>query len=500
MENDILKLDAVLSLTEDEASGVVISQSAWDKGLGAYHLTLVGRLLSHRTVHFEALRGSLAHLIQATRGMALSQFDEPLAVNLDWSPFFVHIHDLPYGQHTLDVIVHIGTCLGSWLHASDISRDIAFHETVHIHINLYMMLPLKRALRLCSESGEEMVVRFPTNHFRISVTFVESWATPVASVIFGLGINFQTRGVICLTGLGCVPRGHHNVWALSRLQFAPPMFGVLHLTLAMLAAFVAVLLCLVIFSLLPVALPAAVNCVSPLPVPTAPCQFWALDLILSKLPLVDVPVAAVSPEVLGPTSGRGFGGRERRGRPRGRSIVSRTAGSSHRGGFGKKWILPASLIEGSSPRPLKRLSIESPSHALFLDRAVACDARSELFPAARVLNLPTVYSDHTPILIQLKFRSNSDGPNTQRVFRFEAFWTRSAECDQIVSDVWSQPSTGTSGYPALECLTQSAEMLTCWNYITYRTSRKRIKWLEDHLWKRESQQLSSTGRSELIAC
>ncbi|KAK4417244.1 hypothetical protein Salat_2550000 [Sesamum alatum] len=59
----------------------------------------------------------------------LSQSEDPLSVNLDWCPFFVHIHNLPYGQRTLEV-------------------------------NINVTLPLKQALRFCSESGEESVVRF----------------------------------------------------------------------------------------------------------------------------------------------------------------------------------------------------------------------------------------------------------------------------------------------------------------------------------------------------
>ncbi|KAK4424714.1 hypothetical protein Salat_1665000 [Sesamum alatum] len=199
MESDILQFDSVLSLTEDEAAGVIIPQAALDKGSSAYRLTLVGRLLSHRTVLFHALKGSLVHLIQATRGMVvhkvsesrfclvfshqedlrrvldlrpwifdknllifqpLAQSDDPLSVNLDWCPFFVHIHDLPFGQRTLAVIQHIGGCVGSWLSDHAIEQDISFYETVRIRININVTKPLKRALRICSKSGEESMIRF----------------------------------------------------------------------------------------------------------------------------------------------------------------------------------------------------------------------------------------------------------------------------------------------------------------------------------------------------
>ncbi|KAK4428494.1 hypothetical protein Salat_1149000 [Sesamum alatum] len=326
-------------------------------------------------------------------------------------------------------------CLGSWLHASDISRDIAFHEMVRIGINLNVTLPLKRALRLCSETGEETVVRF--SYERLSNFSYLCGKLGQISRFCDLRFGDQFSD----------PGSHmpYGAW----LHASGPS-----------RLFVAVLLCLVIFSSLPVAVRVLRrreilgcgqdrylrnNCHrfrnsylqrlisrSPLPVPTAPSRYWApgederlsgkvdcpthlghsnffasgplqpsvklgptlsgapmhpathcdpilkgphlhlidessssrlanelstpsiadsnflsleltrrplkgvaidlesgsafpslsqKDLILSKLSLVDVPVVDVSPEVLGPTSGRGFGGRGRRGRSRGRSMV-----------------------------------------------------------------------------------------------------------------------------------------------------------------------------------
>ncbi|KAK4423213.1 hypothetical protein Salat_1904100 [Sesamum alatum] len=146
MESDILQFDYVLSLTEDEAAGVVIRQAAWDKGSSAYRLAPVGRLLSHRTVLFDALKGFLVHLIQATRGMVVHKVSESR-----FCLVFSHQGDLR--RRTLAVIQHIGDCVGSWLSEHDIAWDISFYETVCIRININVTRPLKRALRICSESG-----------------------------------------------------------------------------------------------------------------------------------------------------------------------------------------------------------------------------------------------------------------------------------------------------------------------------------------------------------
>ncbi|KAK4413541.1 hypothetical protein Salat_2766700 [Sesamum alatum] len=199
MESDLLKLDTVLSLTEEEAPGLVIPQSDWEKGAGGFRLTLVGRLLTHRSVLFDSLKDSLVRQFQTARGVLVRKvsdsrfclvfnhfedlrrvldlrpwiFDrnlvvlqplaltgDPLTTNLDWCPFFVHVHDLPYPQRTVAVVRYIGDCLGAWMDATDISRDISWFENVRVRLNINVTVPLKCALRLRSEHGDEVVVRF----------------------------------------------------------------------------------------------------------------------------------------------------------------------------------------------------------------------------------------------------------------------------------------------------------------------------------------------------
>ncbi|KAK4435072.1 hypothetical protein Salat_0670500 [Sesamum alatum] len=95
MEGDLLRLDSVLSLMEEEGLGVLIPQSEWKKGVGVIRLTLIGLLL------------------------------------------------------------YIGEFLGAWLDGDDNGRFISWFETVRIRTNSNVLVPLKRALRLHSELGDE---------------------------------------------------------------------------------------------------------------------------------------------------------------------------------------------------------------------------------------------------------------------------------------------------------------------------------------------------------
>ncbi|KAK4438736.1 hypothetical protein Salat_0208200 [Sesamum alatum] len=197
MDGDILRLDSVLSLIVEEGEGVCIPQSDWTIGLGGFRLTLVGRLLSPRSVNFEVLKDSLTCMFHTVRGVVvrkvsesrfclifnhfedlrrvldlrpwifyrnlvvlqpLSSSADPIEVNLDWSPFFVHVHDLPLAQRTVAVMRYIGARLGAWLDAEDVAKDISWYDTVRIWININITAPLKCALRLCSEFGDEVMV------------------------------------------------------------------------------------------------------------------------------------------------------------------------------------------------------------------------------------------------------------------------------------------------------------------------------------------------------
>ncbi|KAK4435975.1 hypothetical protein Salat_0761200 [Sesamum alatum] len=93
------------------------------EGLGDCSRTLVGRLLSHRPLHFESFKGSLIQILRASGGVAirkrLNPSEDPLTTSLDWSFLFVHVHDLPYGLRT-ESFVDPGplTPYGAWLHAA----------------------------------------------------------------------------------------------------------------------------------------------------------------------------------------------------------------------------------------------------------------------------------------------------------------------------------------------------------------------------------------------
>ncbi|KAK4430910.1 hypothetical protein Salat_0852900 [Sesamum alatum] len=151
MDSDLSRLSASLSLTEDEDSDPVMSTGVWHADTAVQGFLVVGRLLSARSFHPEALHSTLRASFNPVRGMefrmterdhfllkffhtldrqrvlasCLWAFDKnllvlapveslenPALVDLNRCEFHIHIHGLPIGKMTQEGVTWIGNRLG----------------------------------------------------------------------------------------------------------------------------------------------------------------------------------------------------------------------------------------------------------------------------------------------------------------------------------------------------------------------------------------------------
>ncbi|KAK4438678.1 hypothetical protein Salat_0202300 [Sesamum alatum] len=119
MDGDILRLDLVLSLMVEEGEGVCIPQSEWDKGAGGFRLSLVGRLLSHRPVHFDALKDSLTSMFQTVRGVVVRKVSESCFNHFEDLRRVLDLRPWIFDRNFVDHFVDCGTKTpyGAWLRA-----------------------------------------------------------------------------------------------------------------------------------------------------------------------------------------------------------------------------------------------------------------------------------------------------------------------------------------------------------------------------------------------
>ncbi|KAL0345399.1 UNVERIFIED_CONTAM: putative mitochondrial protein [Sesamum radiatum] len=113
-----------------------------------------------------------------------------------------------------------------------------------------------------------------------------------------------------------------------------------------------------------------------------------------------------------------------------------------------------------------------------LDRACATLDWRNLFPTAQVVALSAKGSDHNPLLIALKVATGFVSMQRRKLFRFEAMWARSAECEALVQDLWGRDCHGAAGTRVMHRIQRIRAGLMEWDKLKFGNVRRRIKELE----------------------
>ncbi|KAL0427400.1 UNVERIFIED_CONTAM: hypothetical protein Slati_2914800 [Sesamum latifolium] len=81
-------------------------------------------------------------------------------VALDDCDFYIHVHDLPLSMMNLGMTTLIGNRLGSFRDLDSDNTGCSWGATMRIQVSLNVHQPLKRALKLRSPIGKELMIRF----------------------------------------------------------------------------------------------------------------------------------------------------------------------------------------------------------------------------------------------------------------------------------------------------------------------------------------------------
>ncbi|KAM2626797.1 hypothetical protein TB2_000341 [Malus domestica] len=73
-----------------------------------------------------------------------------------------------------------------------------------------------------------------------------------------------------------------------------------------------------------------------------------------------------------------------------------------------------------------------------IDRALINGLWQDLWPESLVTHGTVMGSDHCPLIL----KTNSESMRGRRVFKFEAFWAKENECDQVVRSCWNRQEPG----------------------------------------------------------
>ncbi|KAK4434561.1 hypothetical protein Salat_0618900 [Sesamum alatum] len=435
MESEILKFDYVLFLTLEEASGIVIPQLAWDKGLGDCRRALVDRLLSHRSVHFESFKGSLSQFLRTAQGVNVCKvfesrfcliFDhiEDLRRVLDLRPWIFY-HNLL----SVDVLRFIGAHLGAWFDEDNIESHITWLESVRIRVNINVSIPLKRALTLHSEHGATVMVRFSYE------------CLPNFCYLCGkLGYIGQFCDLRFNEGfVDHRPATPYGAWlrASGLLRRLGPVTDVIRPTY-----------------------------VRPSPsVATESRSVHRGAHIFGGFRRVKGG-ASRSDKVMGDNTVGLPAEREQLAHDQEQLV--RTCAKAH----GSQALAP---VVGIISWALL-LSTSYPTDATL---SVAC---SEAVSELRLVDIPLsdslLHGLAGALLISLYRRVDAESQFPPKSFKFEVAWARMAECSQLISDAWVGWPVDDSEFPALARLNRCSEKFVGWSRHRLRGVHQRIKWLE----------------------
>ncbi|KAL0292489.1 UNVERIFIED_CONTAM: hypothetical protein Sradi_6986200 [Sesamum radiatum] len=199
MEAELTRLGKALDLTETEEMGVVMPTGVWHADSESRGFHVVGRLLSHKPYHGEALKIILHSSFNPAKGMEISfiehdrfllkfahvldrervlangpwafeknllvlatvaEDENPDEVDLNWCPFHVRIHGLPIGKMTSDVASFIGSKIGR-IQTSDLQRNpSSWGSFLRVRVAIDVSKPLPRALKIRTVLGDEQLVTF----------------------------------------------------------------------------------------------------------------------------------------------------------------------------------------------------------------------------------------------------------------------------------------------------------------------------------------------------
>ncbi|KAL0352088.1 UNVERIFIED_CONTAM: LINE-1 retrotransposable element O protein [Sesamum calycinum] len=424
----------------------------------------------------------------------VSDIDNPAEVDLAWCDFHVRIHGLPLGKMTPEIASIIGGKIGR-LKDFDLSKGPeSWGSFMRLRVAINVTKPLTRALKLRTVLGDEHIVTFTYERLpnfcylcgRIGhiskwceTRFQANFVDPGDNSPFGPWLRAVTR-VDLKTRFPQHSQSHSNPQAF-RPRFSPRQSGLSSLyteTRRSTAIF---------GDFPPVTASPGSSVTRPNPA-HSPLRLLKLNYL---------PLSRIGGDFQGFTGSR----IHRKEFIFGRSFVSYTF--SHLGlGYAlgtstkslpilrKKEVLrelngrfvtSVCLLDCD----LHDLGFRGPDftwgnnqlapHTVRerLDRACSNAAWSQSFPEAYVRHGGSPYSDHSPLIVELRPVVKWTLSGSRRCFRFEAAWLQEPTCEGIISKAWSPP-----GFSLSEKIASVSAKLSGWGRALGRETRDRIQELE----------------------
>ncbi|KAL0411143.1 UNVERIFIED_CONTAM: hypothetical protein Slati_3704000 [Sesamum latifolium] len=116
-----------------------------------------------------------------------------------------------------------------------------------------------------------------------------------------------------------------------------------------------------------------------------------------------------------------------------------------------------------------------------LDRACCMTSWANLFPTRQVVHEVTAASDHSFLWVELELNIQAAESRNERLFRFEAIWTKEESCHEVIRSCWQTTSKKNSQVDIISCIKNYWVSLLEWNNNCFGNIVHQMKVLEKRI-------------------
>ncbi|KAK4433258.1 hypothetical protein Salat_1088100 [Sesamum alatum] len=199
MADELINLDKALSFTEDENQSIILPPELGKVDAAQQGFYLVGKILGKRSFNFEAFKNTMLNVFKPGRGLDIQLIEEgrilfhfihildrrrvmesrpwafdknllvlrtieaddnPLRIDLNWSDFHIHIHDLPLNRMTKEIAAFIGNQLGIFRDVDLDKGGQGWGSSLRIRVSLDITKPLYRIVKIQLAQRVQSIISF----------------------------------------------------------------------------------------------------------------------------------------------------------------------------------------------------------------------------------------------------------------------------------------------------------------------------------------------------
>ncbi|MFQ6635043.1 hypothetical protein Gotur_011541 [Gossypium turneri] len=151
---------ANLRLLDDEEEAIQEDEGAVN---GAYQFYRVGRCLTDSVVHFPSLRNIMADLWHPIGGICITEIsggENPAALELNFTEFWIQFQELPPGLMTESMAKQFGDFCGKFIEYDTSILSLGIQKSLRLRVCLDVTAPLKRKKKVLVRKSMIVYARF----------------------------------------------------------------------------------------------------------------------------------------------------------------------------------------------------------------------------------------------------------------------------------------------------------------------------------------------------